>query len=161
MENLLFNFDELGGKPEKQVKKVVAQFKKHGCLTNPELAVSVSHVKRSSGVSYREITFNFFDSQSATFLIKQSGDIFKVKVNGREMPIKNQHDHALAIAEIARKLEAGRQSFQAKMARAAKVVIPPKMTSTVKTREAQLQAKVDELTEAIAQADKEIAQLSA
>lgn len=161
---ILFNFEELGTKKDAVLKQVIALFKKYGARVVKE-AVDISAVKRTSGISYREITFVCDDSQKFSLWVKSSGDIFKVKVGGdrptlKELPIKNQHDHELAIKEIATYLVNNYASFQKRLDKL-KVAPPkmPKMTSTVANREKTLTARNAELDALIVDADKRLAEL--
>lgn len=153
--NLIFNFDEMGSKTDKATRDLKRYFKKQG-LDTTEIEISV--IKRTSGVSYREMHVALVDSQTVTFLIKQTGDIFKVKINGKELPIKNQHDHEAAIKEVLAKLDSGRAAFQKMQARA-KVQLPPKLKSTVTSKIALLEDKKQALDESLQQVEQQIAAL--
>jgi hypothetical protein len=115
-------------------------------------------VKRSSGISYRELDLTFADSQRVTVRIKQSGDIFQVLLNGTLLAIRNQDDHVQAIGEIAKAMDAGRAKFQKKLA-AAKVKTPPGIRTAAPKLEQVLIEKRDSLKSAIAETREQIAKL--
>ncbi|MCY1302736.1 hypothetical protein D9M70_524130 [compost metagenome] len=112
-------------------------------------------MRRTSGVSYRELVLTFADSQSVTLRIKQTGDIYQVLLNGKVRPIQSQDDHAKAIAEVVKAMDAGRSSFQQKLARA-KAQLPPSIKTAAPRMEQVLTEKRDALREAIAEAKKEL-----
>lgn len=155
--NLIFNFEEMGSKQDKATKDLKRYLKKKGIDSTD---IEISPIKRTSGISYREMHIVLSDSQTLTFLIKQTGDIFKVKINKKELPIKNQHDHELAMKEVLAKVESGRAAFQ-KMQAKALVKLPPKMQSTTKTRSTLLEEKNADLDKALAEADSKLAELAA
>ena len=117
-------------------------------------------IKRSSGISYREMSLTLGDSQVVVLRIKSSGDIFQVVLNKKLMPIKHQDDQAAAVIEIVNAVNAGRTKFQKKLAAlAAKLPVAiktaaPKMLVT-------LTARRDELKSAIADVETEIDALAA
>jgi hypothetical protein len=154
-KNLLFTFSDLSTK-DKAAKKAVTYFTRAGASVVSE---SVSPgVKRTSGISYRELMLTFADSQTVTMRIKESGDIYQVLLNGKVIPIKNQDDHTAAIAEITAHMDAGRTKFQAKLAKA-QVKVPPKIKTAAPKMLQVLTEKRDGLKEAIAEVRAEIAQL--
>lgn len=115
-------------------------------------------VKRSSGISYREMSLTFADSQQIVLRIKQTGDIYQVTLNGKILPIKNQDDHVKAIAEIVAAMDSGRTKFQKLMA-AAKVKTPPGIRTAAPKIEQVLTEKRDSLKAAIAHVIEETAKL--
>lgn len=114
--------------------------------------------KRSSGVSFREMTLTFADSQTITLRVKQTGDIFQVLLNNKVIPIKNQDDHAKAVTEIAQNLDKGRAQFQKKLA-ATKVAVPKGIKTAAPKIEQVLTEKRDSLKEAIQAVNDEIGKL--
>lgn len=157
MKNLLFSFEDMSpnGKAAKQAVKYFARAGANVISTD----VSPSP-KRSSGVSYREMTLTMNDSQKVTLRVKQSGDIFQVLLNGSVMPIRSQDDHVTAIGEIAKALDVGRSKFQKKLARAL-VKLPPSVRTAAPRMESALVEKRDALKEAIADVRAEIEALRA
>lgn len=162
---LIFDFEKMGQKGDKVTDEAIKAFKKEG-LRLVKALTSVSPTKRTSGVSYKEITFVTDDNQKVQFSIKQSGDIFKVKIGVatdkvlKEVPVKNQSDHSLAIKEIAANLEKRRLQVQKQIERATKKMpTPPKLKSTVRTEINRLTDELNELNAAHEQADKRLAEL--
>ncbi|AJK46247.1 hypothetical protein [Burkholderia plantarii] len=155
MKNLLFSFRDLSAKST-AAKQVVRYFTRAGATVVQQDIVS--GLKRTSGVTYREMDLTFADSQRVTFRIKQTGDIFQVLLNGRVLPIKNQDDHVRAIAEIAQMMDAGRSRFQ-KLLAAAKVRPPVGIRTAVPKMEQVLVEKRDALKAAIAEVRMQIAAL--
>ncbi|THA04367.1 hypothetical protein [Rodentibacter pneumotropicus] len=151
---IIFDFEKMNGKNDKSTKDVIKIFTKAAITV---ASSDLSAIKRTSGISYKELSLTFADSQQVIFQIKQTGDIFKVKINGKEMPIKNQQNIDAAIQEIITKLDKGRLDFQKKLART-KVAPPPKIKSTVAGEEAKLTQREKELDELIAEADKTLAE---
>lgn len=166
MNTYIFTFSDLNQK-NKVVKKIVNTFKKNG-ITIIEDTIDVSKIKRTSGINYKELTLTTTESHQIQFSIKQSGDIFKVKIGVigggkqqlREMPIKNQDDQAKAIAEICNKLKSERVNFQKKLAKLQANEIDPKikdkMKKAVRNQVKALQAELDTIDKQIAEADKKI-----
>lgn len=152
MKNLLFSFENLSAK-DTGVKKALQQFQRAGARVAQ--AEAMTGLKRSSGVTYRELHLTFTDSQRVVLRIKQTGDIFQVLLNGSALPIKNQDDHVAAVAEIAKTMDAGRLKFQRKLA-AIKVRPPAGIRTAAPRMEQVLIQKRDMLKEAIAEVREEI-----
>lgn len=149
---LLFNFDDLGNK-DKATKAVEKAFTRAGVevasvRADPKL-------KRTAGVSYRELLITFGDSQMVTLRIKRTGDIFQVLLNKKIVPITNQDDHTKAVSEIVALMERGRSAFQKKLAK-----IKPKLPERIKTAapkmEVALTQQRDDLLEAVDAARTEL-----
>jgi hypothetical protein len=150
MKNLLFSFEDLSTK-DKAAKQAVRYFSRAGAnVVQQDVSTSV---KRTSGVSYREMTLTFADSQQVAFRVKQSGDIFQVMLNGKVLPIKNQDDHVKAIAEIVQAMDAGLA--------AAKIKPPAGIRTAAPKMEAVLTKKRDALKEAVAAVREEITKVGA
>jgi hypothetical protein len=153
--NLLFTFGDMSVK-DRAAKQVMKYFARAGA---PVVSQDVDpKVKRSSGISYREMTLTFADSQTVVFRIKDPGDIYQALINGKVVPIKNQDDHVKAVAEIVATLDAGRTKFQAKLAKA-QVKIPPTIKTAAPKLMQVLVEKRDGLKSAIAEVRAEIAVL--
>lgn len=150
MKDSLFNWEDLvAGKP---LKKVMQAFTRAGA---PVVSTDAdSKARRSSGVSYKVLSLTFADNQHVELQIKQSGDIYAIKVNGSVMPIKNQENSAKAVAEIVKHLDAGRAKYQAKLARV-KVELPKGTKATAPRIEVALQQHIVELDTQIADARKQ------
>ena len=151
-EKILFSFADLSVK-DKAAKIAVKYFKKAGLEVSSQDVLP--KVRRTSGISYREMKLAFSDSQTVLFRIKQSGDIYQILFNGRLIPIKNQDNHVEAIAEIASKLLANRSKFQAKLSKA-KVKAPPSIKTAAPKIRQSLIAKRDGLVEAISAIKEEL-----
>lgn len=152
---LLFSFDDLTVK-DKSTKEVIKVFERHHA---PVVQQDVdAKIRRTSGVSYREMNFVFADSQTVTLRIKQSGDVFQVLVNNKLVPIKHQDNHELAIIEIVNILNAGRLKWQKKLA-AAHTPIPKGIKTPIPKMIEVLTAKRDSLKEAIAEIKQEITKI--
>ena len=154
-KNVIFKFEDMNSK-DKASKAVLANFKRSGAEA-VQIDVSAT-TKRTSGISYRELSLTFADSQVVVFRIKQSGDIFQVLLNGKVKPMTKQDDHAAAIDEIVKAMENGRSAFQQKLAKA-KVTLPKSIKTTVPNKEKALTEKRDALQEAIAEAEKTLEDL--
>ena len=157
MKNLLFSFEDLTVK-DKAAKQAIRYFSRAGA--NVVQQDIPSALKRSSGVTYREMALTFADSQTVVLRIKQSGDIFQVLLNGKVLPIKNQDDHVKAIAEIVQAMDAGRSKFQ-KILAAARVKPPAGIRTAAPKMEQVLTDKRDALKSAIAAVRAEIQGLTA
>lgn len=151
--NLIFSFSDLSTN-DRAAKKAVQYFTRAGA--NVVSQDVDPKVKRSSGISYRELQLTFADSQTVMFRIKQSGDIYQVLLNGKVTPVKSQDDHIAAVAEIVKMLDAGRTKFQEKLAKA-QAKLPPSIKTAVPNIRKQLEEKRDNLKAAIADVRAEIA----
>lgn len=154
-DKLLFSFDDLTRK-DKAVKALERHFKRAGA--NPVSVDVDARVKRSSGVSYREISLTFSDSQVVKLRIKRPGDIFQVMLNRRVIPMRHQDDHLKAIGEIVQAMDSGRTAFQRRLARA-KVKLPKRMKTAAPRMEKRLEEKRDALKEAVEDARQQLAEL--
>jgi hypothetical protein len=153
-KNLIFSFDDMGSKKDAATRAVVRYFARAG--SHIVQGDASPNIKRSSGVSYREMVLTFADSQVVTFSIKQSGDIFQVKLNGKIMPLKNQEDQVAAIGEMVGMMDAGRSKFQAAMAKV-RVQLPDSIRTAAPRMEVALQEKSAALDAAIAAVEEAIA----
>lgn len=156
-KSLLFSFDDLSDK-NKVVQKVKKQFEK---LNLTVTAVDVpQQIKRTAGVSYREVSMTFADSQIVTLRVKKTGDIFAVLLNKKAIPIKNQDDQTKGLKEIADAVVKNQSAFQRKLARIA-IKVPTKgMRSTVSVVERQA-SKIEEMKSAIEEYRKKTEELRA
>lgn len=156
-KKLLFSFDDFSSK-DRAAKAVVKYFTRAGA--NAVQIDASAAVRRTSGVSYRELTLTFADSQTVALRIKQTGDIFQVLLNGKVLPLVNQDDHAKAIAEVAKAMESARSAFQKKLARA-KAKLPASIKTAAPRMEQVLTEKRDSLKDALADARTELEGLRA
>jgi hypothetical protein len=152
MKNLLFTFEDLSTK-DKAVKQAARYFSRAGASIVQQ--DSPTAVKRTSGITYREMMLTFADSQTVVLRIKQSGDIFQVLLNGKVLPIKNQDDHVKAIAEIVQAMDAGRSKFQ-KVLAAAQIKPPAGIRTAAPKMEQVLTEKRDALKAAITEVRAQI-----
>lgn len=155
MKNLLFDFNNLNDKA-RAVKKAVQAFGRVGAnVVSSDVDKTTS---RRSGITFRNVHFTFADGQTVTMGIKQSGDVFEVKLNGKLIPLRNQDDHGEAIKEVAAKMDAGRAAYQKALARV-KVPLPPaarvSRATLIKTKE----QRRDDLKVAVAEAEKTLQEL--
>ena len=158
MKNLLFSFEDLGTKSDKGLTKLKQYFTRAGTpVVTAEPSVSTS---RSSGISYRELSLTFGDSQRVTLRIKQTGDVYQVLLNSKLTPMKAQDDHIKAVAEIAQKLKDGSAKFQKKLAMV-KVDMPKGIRTAAPKMLEQLTARDKELDASIESAKQELAELEA
>jgi hypothetical protein len=156
VKNLLFSFEDLSVK-DKAAKQAMRYFSRAGAnVVQQDVSASV---KRTSGISYREMMLTFADSQTVTVRIKQSGDIYQVLLNGKVLPIKSQDDHVAAIREIVQAMDAGRTKFQ-KALTTIKIKPPPGIRTAAPKLEEVLTKKRDSLKEAIASVREEITTLA-
>ncbi len=134
--DLLIQFDDLKA-GNKALKGLVQAFTRAGA--NVASVDIEPKTKRSSGINYRTVDITFTDNQKVTLAIKQSGDIYQIKVNGALLPIKNQDNQVKAVGEVAAALDAGRAKFQQKLARQ-KAILPQGITTAAPKVEESLQA---------------------
>lgn len=159
-KNLLFSFEDLTSK-NRVVQKVIREFNKTSSQPTKEQDVTISDIKKKSGIKYREIFIPFKDSQTVILSIKETGDIFEVKVNKKVVPIKNQDDQIKALKEIAGILEKGRKAFQARMARQNNVALPKGLKSSATKVVDRLEAQNKSLDEQIAELQKKVSEAKA
>lgn len=145
MKNLLFSFEDMSAK-DKAAKAVIRYFTKAGAEV---IAQDVdTRVKRTSGVSYREMTLTFDDSQQMILRVKQTGDIYQVLLNGKVVPVKNQDNHIKAVEELAAMVQSNRAKFQKALSRV-KAEIPKSIKTAAPKLEAALSEKIEATKEAI------------
>lgn len=155
-KNVLFTFDDLA--KGRATKTLQGFFMRAGAqVVETDYAPSI---KRTSGISYREMTMSFADSQVVTFRVKQTGDIYQLLLNNKVLPLKNPDDHKAAISEVVKAMDAGRAAFQKKLA-AVKVALPPSIRTAAPKLEKVLTEKRDQLKEAIAATREQAAKIRA
>lgn len=159
-QNLLFSFEDLTSK-NKVVQKVIREFNKANAFPTNDKDIAISDIKKKSGIKYREIFIPFKDSQTVTLSIKESGDIFQVKINNKVVPIKNQDDQIKALKEIASTMEKGRKAFQAKLARQNKVTVPKGLKSSATKVIDELTTQSKSLDEQLAELQKQVSEAKA
>lgn len=154
MANLLFTFEDMSQK-DKATKGLLRYFQRAGLKVAQ--AEANPSTKRTAGVSYREMTLTFSDSQKVLLRVKQTGDIYQVLVNGKVLPLKYPDDHIKAVSELVKAMDTGRAAFQKKLA-AVKVPVPAGIRTAAPRIEAVLTEKRDALNTAISAVREEIAQ---
>ncbi|TDR30693.1 hypothetical protein [Hydromonas duriensis] len=152
--SLVFNFDELKTN-EKTAPKSLLQIIRRAGSTVASSWVD-GKTRRENAISFKQIHLVFADSQEAVLRVKQSGDIYQVRLNGRAIPIKHQDDYKRAIIEVIDAVDANLSKFQKKLAQT-KVTLPVGIKSTVTRKEDALKQRLVELDQAIAQAQAELA----
>lgn len=151
-KNIIFDIKTMSQK-DKTVQKVTSTFKRAGAEV---VSVDIApNMKRTAGISYRELSLSFADSQIVIFRVKETGDIYQVLLNKKIIPIRNQEDHVLAIGEVVKVMESGRRTFQQKLART-KIKIPPSVKTAIPKKQEILKDKKQALIEAIEEAKIEL-----
>ena len=153
MPNVVLKFDELKANDATAPKSILQIIRRAGASVASSWVDG--KVRRDNAISFKEIHLVFADNQEAVLRVKQSGDIYQVKLNGRAMPIQNQDDHKLAIIEIIDAVDANSNKFQLKLAKS-KVKLPVGIQSTVTRKQDALKARITELDVAIAEAQAEL-----
>lgn len=102
--------------------------------------VTTAKATRTAGVSTKPLEFGLENGQKVTFLVRNDGDIFRVQLNGKDLPLKADYTMLDAMTkEIGGKVIDSQKSFSARMAKA--IVKIPKVASkllTTKQRMTQL-----------------------
>lgn len=156
-KTLIFGFYELSDK-DSSIKKAKRYFAQAGVVVT---SIDVdAKTKRAMGTSFREVHFGFADSQTVSFGVKNTGDVYQIKVNGRLTPIKSQDDHLQAIKEIAALLDKNRAKFQAALAKV-KVALPASIRTAAPKMEQVLREKIVSVDDAIAAAKEKLSSLQA
>ena len=163
---LLFDIKDLSTEAD-SMKRLIKMFSQLG-------ETLVSHdvektLKRSAGITYKNVDLTFADSQTVTLAIKNTGDIWQVKVNNKLTPLRNQDAHKpeAVIQEIVQKIKAGRTAYQKALANKVKaddVVKSAKssgLKNTQKMRVASLEEQVTAIDALIAERSAYKAQLEA
>ena len=155
MTNYLFSFEDLTSK-DKAVRQIQRAFTRLGVsVVQTDIPTTI---RRRAGISFREVNLTFADGQVVTFSVKKTGDIFQVKLNGKQIPIRNQDDQQKAMKEIADAMDKGRAAFQKRQALVQ--VKPPSSVHTAAPKmEKVLSSRKEELQKAIAEAKAELESL--
>lgn len=148
MAELLFDFDNPAG-AKRSLKRVAQAMLRAG---QPVVSSDFDpKVRRTAGVSYRQAMLTLASGQTVGLMIKLTGDVFRVLLNGAVLPIKNQ-DGLKAIAEIAAAAERNQAKFQKAQARKL-VELPksirtaaPRMEQVLQQRNTELDAQIAERT---------------
>lgn len=156
-KNILFTFEELTGK-DKPTRELTRIFKRAG-VDVAQVDVNPS-IKRTSGITYRELLLTFADSQQVVLRIKQTGDVYQILLNGKVMPLRAQDDHAAAVAEVVKAMDAGRAAFQKKLAMV-RPALPPSIRTAAPQMLQQLSKRRDDLAQAVQAVNEEITRIRA
>lgn len=148
----IFSFEDLSIK-DKAARKVMQLFNKAG-MTVVSQDVDTK-IKRTSGISYREMSFSFADSQTIVLRIKQTGDIYQVLMNKKLLPIMHQDDQNKAILEMINALDKNRAKYQQALIKAS-TKLPKGIKTAAPTMLVKLTQKRDDLISAIATVQEEI-----
>ena len=148
----IFSFEDLSVK-DKAARKVMQLFNKAG-MTVVSQDVDTK-IKRTSGISYREMSFSFADSQAIVLRIKQTGDIYQVLMNKKLLPIMHQNDQNKAIIEMINALDKNRAKYQQLLIKAS-TKLPKGIKTAAPTMLIKLTQKRDDLNAAIAAVQEEI-----
>lgn len=154
MSDYVFKFDDLKPNEETAPKSILQIIRRAGSSVVSSWVDG--KIRRESSISFKEIHLNFADNQEAILRVKQSGDIFQVKVNGRAVPIKNQDNHKKALIEVIDAIDASRSKYQKTLAQT-KVKMPVGVKSTVTRKEDALKERIGDLDKSIAEAKSELA----
>ena len=155
---ILIDYEGLAANTAAATKKVAALFRRAGVeVIKTE---SDGRTRRIAGISYREVVFTFADSQSLGLRVKATGDVYEVRLNGKQVPVKEQDDPNKAVFELAALLDTTRARFQKRMA--ALQMKPPEGAKTAAPRLIEtLRQQVAELDTRIEEAVAELAALQA
>ena len=155
MKTLIFDFEKLSGK-DKAMREVVKLFgRANAQVVSSDIAKTT---QRRAGVTFRDVSFTFADGQRVTMAVKDTGDVFEVKINDKVVPLRHQDDHAKAITEIADLMDRKRGAFQKKLA-LVRIPLPPSIKISRPNMLAALVAKRDVLAGAINEAKATLAEL--
>lgn len=155
---LLVDYEGLARNAATAMKRITALFERAG-LKVVDVA-SDGRTRRIAGVSFREVTFSFADSQALAMRVKATGDVYEVRLNGKPVPVSQQDDAAKAVAELVLMLDRSRARFQRRLA--ALQMRPPEgaKTAAPKLREALTQ-QLEQVNQEIEAATEELAALEA
>lgn len=156
MAKLTINYGALGANAGRALNELLRMFSRAGA---PVVASDASKpASKRAGMAFKTVELTFADGQRASLLVKETGDVFEVKVNGSAVPLREQDDAGRAVAEIAAQLEKKRAAFQRALART-KVPIPPSVRVSAANRIKAKEQKRDALKEAVELAAQELSEL--
>lgn len=153
-----FEFNVLGTASDKAAKAVSKMFARAG--QNVVNIGSDSKVRRTAGVTYKELLFTFASGQTVALRVKSTGDVWQVTLNGSVVPVKNQGDTPKAVAELSKMLDANEPKYQAKLAKV-RAELPKGIKTAAPKMQEVLTARTQELDTAIGEAKKTVADLRA
>lgn len=147
---LLFDIKNLSTEAD-SLKRLIDMFAMLGeTLVNHDIDKNLKISDVDENFSYKNVNLTFADSQTVTFSIKQTGDIWQVKLNNKLIALRNQDAHKpeAVVQEISQKIKAGRTAYQkalAKKVNATEVVQSAKqagLKNTQKMRVASLEEQL-------------------
>lgn len=143
MKPILFDFSS-STVAEKTKAKIVQLFERAGKTVAS--ADMDDRTYSTTGFQYRKLSLVFSDSQTVTMMVKVTGDVYQILIDGKVFPLRQQDDPAKAIAEICSALDKGSAAFQKKLLRAKTKIekTSARSLSTRVMRERQLTASVAE-----------------
>jgi hypothetical protein len=157
MKSLVFKFDNPSEK-DKSIKEAVRLFAQAGA---PVVSTDIDKAtSKRAGVTFRGVHLTMADGQTVTLNIKETGDVFEVRINTKPVPVRNQDDHKAAIAEVAARLESGRAAFQKALSKVKTAVPPSLRVSRAKSLDS-LVAKRDALKEEVSTLEQRLQDLKA
>lgn len=128
-------------------------------------------VKRVAGESTRDVDLKLENGQKITVIIRQSGDVVRVKVNDKDFPMSGDLDPDYkptfneSLKEIAQKIKTGQSAFETRRKRE-KVNIPRKPSQSIlqqitdkQTEENTLDQQQREADDRKAHLEQQLAQL--
>ena len=151
MGTLVFNFNDLASAVAAQALSLY--FK--GAGEQVAQTTVDPQIRTSSDIAYKTIDVTFADGQKLTLLVKESGDIFSVLLNGKALPLTAQDDQEAAMAEMVKAMDDGRAAFQDALTKT-QAVVPSTIRMSTPKVEAVLQARLASLNEAIALAKEDL-----
>lgn len=147
---LLFDIKNLSTEAD-SLKRLIDMFVMLGeTLVTHDIDKNLKISDVDENFKYKNVRLTFADSQTVTFSIKQTGDIWQVKLNNKLIALRNQDAHKpeAVVQEIAQKIKAGRTAYQkalAKKVNATEVVQSVKqagLKNTQKMRVASLEEQL-------------------
>ncbi len=110
--------------------------------------IVISKVQRITGVSVKNVDMTLENGQVVTYRIKNTGDIFRVQINGKDLPLTGDMTMIADVSkEIGAKVRSGQAAFDKKQA-AARVVIPKAAVSNkVQTTTQKIKALKEQETQ--------------
>lgn len=157
MKLLIVDYEGLARNAAAAMKRVTSLLERAG-LKVVDVA-SDGKTRRLAGVSFREVTISFADSQKLALRVKATGDVYEVRINGKQTPVSQQDDAAKAIGELAGLIDRGRARFQKRLA--AMRMRPPESARTAAPKlKERLQQQIAEVDSQIEAAKEELAELA-
>jgi hypothetical protein len=155
---IAIDFEKLGTATAAATRTLRQKLERVG-LTVVDIA-SDGKTRRVAGQGYREVTVTFTDNQTVVLRVKSTGDVYQLLVNGKLTPVFAQGSADESAQELALILDKSRAALQKRLA--AIKVLPPEGAKTAAPRmQAVLEQQVQQVEQAIAEAEAELAELKA